>query len=112
MGRNAIDPFPLTVSLEKVGEGTFKAVAPAGATFNYVLLITVTNGTINGGATTLTIPHGSTESGTLTVTRTAGTTGHVLVDIAAFQRPPRTHYGYALVKSYALPLVVIRGINN
>ena len=49
LGRNAIDPLPLTVSLEKVGEGAFKAVAPAGATFNYVLPITMANGTINGG---------------------------------------------------------------
>ena len=112
LGRNAIDPLPLTVSLEKVGEGAFKAVAPAGATFNYILPITVTNGTINGGATTLTIPHGSVESGTLTVTRTAGTTGHVTVDIAAFPGLPRTHYGYALTKSDHLPLEVIRGINR
>ena len=52
------------------------------------------------------------ESGTLTVTRTAGTTGHVMVDIAAFPRLPRTHYGYALVKSDHLPLAVIRGINT
>ena len=112
LGQNAVDPLPLTVSLEKVGEGAFKAVAPAGATFNYVLPITVANGTINGGATTLIIPHGSMESGTLTVTRTAGTTGHVMVDIAAFPRLPRTHYGYALVKSDHLPLAVIRGINT
>ena len=112
LGQNAVDPLPLTVSLEKVGEGAFKAVAPAGATFNYVLPITVANGTINGGATTLIIPHGSMESGTLTVTRTAGTTGHVMVDITAFPRLPRTHYGYALVKSDHLPLAVIRGINT
>ncbi len=112
LGRNAIDPFPLTVSLEKVGEGAFKAVAPAGATFNYVLPITVANGTINGGATTLIIPHGRIESGTLTVTRPPGTTGHVMVDIAAFPRLPRTHYGYTLVKSDNLPLAAIRGINT
>ena len=112
LGQNAIDPLPLTVSLEKVRDGTFKAVAPAGATFNYVLSITVTNGTINGGATTLTIPHGSTESGTLTVTRTAGTTGDVTVDIAALPRLPGTHYGYALTKSDRLPLIAIGGINT
>ena len=112
LGQNAIDPLPITVSLEKVGEGAFKAVAPAGATFNYVLPITVANGTINGGTTTLTIPHGSIESNTLRVTRTAGTTGHVTVDIATFPRLPRTHYGYALTKSDHLPLVAIRGINT
>ena len=111
LGRNAIDPFPLIVSLEKVGDGVFKAVAPAGATFNYVLPITVTNGTINGGVTTLTIPHGSMESGTLTVTRTPGTTGHVMVDIGVFPGLPGTHYGYALTKSDYLPLAAIRGIN-
>ncbi len=112
LGRNTIDPFPLIVSLEKVGDGVFKAVAPAGATFNYVLPITVTNGTINGGVTTLTIPHGNMESGTLTLTRTPGTTGHVMVDIGAFPGLPRTHYGYALTKSDYLPLAVIRGINT
>ena len=114
LGRNAIDPFPFTVSLENVGaEGEFKAVAPAGALFDIVLPITVTHGSITGGATTVTIPQGNVESRTLTVTRTAGTTAHVTVGIGTLPNLPRfNHYGYALVKSDHLPLVIIRGPNT
>ncbi len=112
LSRNTIDPLPFTVSLEKIAEGEFKAVAPAGALFNIVLPITVTNGTITGDATTLTIPHGSVESSTLTVTRTAGTTGHVTVDIGTLPSLPRNHFGYALVKSDALPIIIISGANT
>ncbi len=111
LGRNVIDPLPLTISLEKVAEGQFKAVAPTGATFDFVIPITVSNGTITNGATSVTIPKGSAESETLTVTRTAGTTAHVTADIGALPNLPRKHYGYTLVKSDNLPLVVIRGIN-
>ena len=112
LGWNTVDPFPITVTLEKVVEGQFKVVVPTGATFDYVLPIRVANGSINGGATTVTIPQGSIESEVLTVTRTAGTTAHVAVDIGAFPRLPYNHYGYALVKPDNLPLAVIRGINT
>ena len=112
LGRNAVDPLPFTVSLEKVAEGQFKAVAPAGALFNIVLPITVTNGSVTGGVTTLTIPQGSVGSSTLTVTRNAGTTAHVTVDIGTLPSLPRNHYGYALVKSDALPITIISGTNT
>ena len=113
LGRNAIEPFPFTVSLKNVGMGEFKAIAPAGALFDIVLPITVTNGSIKGGVTTVTIPHGNVESETLTVTRTAGTTAHVTVDIGTLPNLPRfNHYGYAVVKSDNLPLVIIRGPNT
>ena len=101
---NAIDPLPLNVSLEKVGAGQFKAVAPVGAPFEIVLPLTVTNGSINGGATTLTIPAGSVESEPLTVTRTAGTSDDITVDIGTVPGIPSDHNGYALVKSTDLPL--------
>ena len=75
------DPRPLTVSLEKIGTDQFKAVAPMGATFNMVLPVTVTNGSINGVTrTTLTIPTGSVESDTLTVKRIPGTTAAVTLN--------------------------------
>ena len=75
-------PAPLlTLSLEQVGEGQFKATAPSGAPFDIVLPLNVTNGTINGGATTITISQGSVESAPLTVTPTPGTTDAVTVDI-------------------------------
>ena len=112
LGRNTVDPLPLTVSLEKVGTNQFKAVVPAGATFDIVLPITVTNGSISRGATTLTIPHGSVESGLLTVTRTPGTTAAVTADIGTLPSLPRNHFGYALVKSDSLPITIISGSNT
>ena len=112
LGQSVADPLPFTVSLEKVGAGAFKAVAPAGALFEIVLPITVTNGSVMGGAATVTIPHGSMESGILRVTRTAGTTAHVTVDIGKLPSLPRNHYGYALLKSDNLPLVIVRGPNT
>ncbi len=112
LSRNAIDPLPFTVSLEKVAEGEFKAIAPAGALFDIVLPITVTNGIVAGGLTTLTIPHGSVESSPLTVTRTVGTTAHVTVNIGTLPSLPRNHFGYALVKSDTLPLTIISGTNT
>ena len=118
---NTVDPLPLTVSLEKVGEGEFKAVAPTGAPFNLVLSISANNGTINGGATSITIPKGNVESGSLTVTRTPGTTAAVTVDIGdplpglpteTDTRGNPLHRGYALVKSDDLPLGIISAVGN
>ena len=104
---NSVDPLPLTVSLEKVGADQVKAVAPAGAPFDLVLPLTVTNGSISGGATTITIPAGSLESQPLTVTRTPSTTAAVTMDIGTLPRPPTNHSGYTLVKSADLPLEII-----
>ena len=102
---NSVDPLPLAVSLEKIGEDQFKAVAPTGAPFDIVLPLRVTNGSISGGTTTITIPIGSVESAPLTVTRTPGTTFAVTVDIGTLPGVPRSgHGGYALVKSSNLPL--------
>ena len=106
---NAVDPIPLTVSLEKVGDDQFKAVAPAGAPFAIVLPISVTNGSITGGATSITILAGSVESETLTVTRTPGATIPVTVNIGTLPGLPSDHSGYALVKSDDLPITVIEG---
>ena len=105
--RNSVDPLPLTVSLEKVGADQVKAVAPSGAPFNLVLPLTVTNGSISGGATTITISKGNVESTSLTVTRTSGTTAAVTVDIGTLPGLPSNHQGYALVKSADLPLEII-----
>ena len=103
---NTVDPLPLTVSLEKVADGQFKAVAPAGAPFEMMLPLTVTNGSIVGSANTITIPAGSVESDTLTVTRTAGTTAAVTVNIGTLPDLPADHEGYELIKSADLPLEV------
>ena len=94
-----------TVSLKKVEDGQFKAVAPTGAPFDIVLPISVTNGSISGGATSITIPTGSVESEVLTVTRTSGATFTTSVNIGTLPRLPANHSGYTLVKSADLPLV-------
>ena len=105
---NAVDPLPLTVSLEQVEVNQFKAVAPTGAPFEIVLPLIVANGTIDGGATAITIPKGRVESAPLTVTRTAGATGAISVDIGApLPVRPVSHTGYTLVKSDDLPLTFI-----
>ena len=109
---NTVDPLPLTLSLEKVADGQLKAVAPAGATFDIVLPISVTNGSINGGATTVTIPKGHVESETLTVTRTSGTTAAVTVNIGILPSLPQSHEGYVLRKSTDLPLEIITDTNT
>ncbi len=104
---NSVDSLPLTVSLGRVGADQFKAVAPTGAPFNILLPLNVTNGSINEGATTVTIPIGSVESGPLTVTRTSGSRAAVTVDIGALPGLPSNHQGYSLFKSPDLPLEVI-----
>ena len=104
---NSVDPLPLNVSLQLIGKGQFKAVAPTGAPFALVFPLIVGSGSINGGATTITIPAGSVESDTLTVTRTPGTTFAVTVDIGTLPSLPANHFGYTLVTSADLPLKVI-----
>ena len=104
---NAVDLLPLTVSLEQVGTDQIKAVAPTGAPFEIVLPISVTNGRLSDGATTITIPVGRVESASLTVVRTSGTTAAVTVDMGTLPGLPPDHAGYALVKASDLPLEVI-----
>ena len=99
LGDNSV-PLSIAVSLESVGEGQFKAMAPTGAPFNIVLPFSVTNGSIEGGATTIvTIPIGSVESEALRITRTPGTSDAITVDIGALPGVPTGHYGYRLAKS-------------
>ena len=104
---NTVDPLPMTVSLKKVAEGEFKAMVHTGAPFDIVLPVSATNGTIDGGATTITISQGSVEStSSLTVTRIEGTTDPATVDIGTLPGLPSDHNGYKLVKSGSLPLVI------
>ena len=115
MQDNTVDPIPLTVTLEKDGDDGFRARVREGAPFDVEVMLTINGGTIDGGATTLTVAKGSTTSGTLEVTRTAGSTDAVSVDIGTVPGLPtdtdsngNLHLGYTLVKSDALPLTVIR----
>ena len=85
---NSVDPLPVTVSLVSAGTGAFKATVDTGAPFNMVVPVSVTNGAIDGGATTVTIPTGSVEIGPLAVTRTPGATGAVAADIGTLPGLP------------------------
>ena len=107
LGNNTVDPMSITVSLEKVADGQFKAVAPTGAPFAIVLPISAMNGSIAGDATTVTISQGSVESSALTITRTEGTTDAVTVDIGTLPGLPSNHYGYTVSKSDTESLEVI-----
>ena len=100
LGDNTVG-LAITMSLEKVGGNQFKATAPTGAPFNIVLPVTVTNGSIDGEATTITIAAGSTESELLTVIPTPGTSDAVTVDIGTLPELPTSHFGYSLSKPSA-----------
>ena len=97
LGDNTVG-LSITVSLEKVGENQFKATTATGAPFDIVLPITVTNGSIDGGATTITIPAGNIESELLTVTHTPGTSDAITVVIGTLPELPTSHFGYSLDK--------------
>ncbi len=97
LGDNTVG-LSITVSLEKVGGNQFKATTATGAPFNIVLPVTVTNGSIDGGATTITIPTGNIESEPLTVIRTPGTSDAITAVIETLPELPTIHYGYSLVK--------------
>ena len=101
LGNNSVELY-VTVALEQVGESQFKATAPTGAPFNIVLPFSVTNGSVDSGATTITIPIGSVESDPLTVTRTPGISDAISVDIGNLSALPTNHQGYRLVKASAL----------
>ncbi len=105
---NLVDPMVLAVSLERVGNNGFKATVPAGAPFPITLPVSVANGSIDGGATTLGIPAGAVESGPLTVTRTAGKTAAVTADIGpSLPVPPHFHEGYKLARAAGLPREIL-----
>ena len=69
--------------------------------------VSVFNGEIDGGATTLTIPAGMVHSDSVSVTRSAGSTSAVTADIGTLPGLPSDHQGYALQKSSGLPLEVL-----
>ena len=112
---NDVDPLPFTVTLEKVGEDGFRARVLQGAPFDIELPLSITGGTIDSSATSLTVSKGTVESATLEVTRTAESTDAVSVDIGPLPGLPTdqdsngnlNHRGYALTKSDDLPLDVV-----
>ena len=108
MDGNTVDPLPLTVALEAVGVDQVRAKVPAGAPFEMHLPVTVTDGALAGGVTTLTVAAGAVASTPVTVYRTAGTSGAVTVDLGTpLPAPPESHWGYVLTPAASgLPVTV------
>ncbi len=100
LNHNTVDPFPLAVTLEKVGSDQVRAKVLAGAPFAVGIPVTVANGALDGGPTTLRVAAGSVEGTPVTVTRKAGTKAAVTVDIDLTTQPslPTDHYGYIFRK--------------
>ena len=103
---NPGSPLPLTVRLYPIGS-RFRAVAAAGAPFRLVVPLRVTNGRVEGGATTTTIAVGEENAATFAVTRAQGSTAAVTVDFGALPALPAGHQGYELRRSAALPLTAL-----
>ena len=108
--RNVFDPLPLVISLEKVGESQFKAVAPTGAPFDVEVSVSVSeSGTLELEANTVTIPAGAIESNPLGVTRAEDAREAVSVAISGLPALPQDHTGYFLQKDASGPRVILPG---
>ena len=107
LGSNTVNPMPLSVSLAKVGENQFRAVAPTGAPFALAVAVSSAGGTIDGGASSVTIPAGAAESPSVGVSRVPGAIEAVTVDIGTLPALPDAHSGYVLEKDTSLPLTVL-----
>ena len=100
------------VSLEKVKQSEFKVVFPLGAPHTVTFPITVTNGIIAGGRTSVAVRAGSTESNPLTVVRNADTDDAVTVSMGDLPSVPRSKgRGFGFSKSDT-PLVVLGAISR
>lgn len=107
---NARDPLPLAVSLEKAGEGQFRAVAPSGAPFDLEVGVRVSEtGMITGDVAAVTISTGATESSPVEVVRVEGTEAAVTVDITDLPDLPKQHKGYFPQKDETLPRTILPG---
>ena len=110
LGGNDVDPLPLAVTVEKVGSDRVRAKVLAGAPFAVEIPVTVANGTLDGGATALSVAAGSVEGTPVTVTRTAGTTAAVTVDVDLATQPtlPSDNTGYEFARaSSGLPVTIL-----
>ena len=110
---NKVHPLPLPISLEKVGESQFKAVAPTGVPVDTAVPVFVgSGGTIEGEASTLTITAGALKSAPVAINRVDGMGQSVSVEIGMLPRVSGTHRGYTLDKTGLLPLPVLPSIDG
>ncbi len=103
LGGNTVNPMNLTVLLELLENLQIRAVIPAGAPFDIVLPLTLTDGSIAGGATTLTFSAGDTESPVVTVEAAENATDDPTVSIGALPGIPTEHSGYQLFQGHQQP---------
>ncbi len=102
LGGNTVDPLSINLTLEFVSIGKIKVVAPIGLPFEFDFPITVTNGSISGGGTGVTIAAGATNSETITIIRTMGTTTTVTAAFGDLPDLPSDHEGYSFTKENSL----------
>ncbi len=115
VAENPVHPLLLTVTVEMAGSDRVRAKVPAGAPFAMSLPVSVTNGGLAGGASTLEITAGAVVGEAVAVTRTEGTTEAVMVDLGTplpsppmGTHPPYRHRGYAFVRAPSdLPVKIL-----
>ncbi len=110
LGGNTVDPLSINLILQFVSIGKIKVVAPIGLPFEFDFPITVTNGSISGGGTGVTIAAGATNSETITIIRTMGTTTAVTAAFGDLPDLPSGHEGYSFTKENSL--TVFRDVNT
>ena len=105
---NSGAPLPLYVTLEKTGNGEFKAVAPAYAPLLMEVRVNVSQtGELDGASGKIRIDKGAQESGVRTVSCAADAHGPVTVTLGKLPGLPTNHNGYQIKKSPDLPLNVM-----
>ncbi len=96
LGGNTVSPMPIFVSLEQVSSNQYRVVIPAGAPFDVVVPLLLTDGVSRPEVLgTLTVSKGSVRSSTQTVPVMQGT----FIDIGALPSLHTNHFGYTLSKS-------------
>ena len=111
---NRVDPMPIKVSLEKVGRREIKATIPTAAPFDMDIPVSVENGTITDGHTTISIKAGKLETAPadrLSVSRNVNVDDPVTASIGTLPSLPDNHNGYEFTKPDN-PLTVLTGLGR
>ena len=95
LGGNTVSPMPIIVSLQQMSHDQYRVVIPAGAPFDVVVPLRLTDGSLHEDLGSVTVPKGSLMSERKTVPVVAGK----FIDIGALPSLPPHHFGYTLSKS-------------
>ena len=107
--RNTVDPIPLDAALEKVDQDQFKLVMRTAAPTVITFPLTVANGSISGGRTSIAIQAGKNESNPLIVTRNVNVHDAVTVAFGTLPTLGWRYSGYEF-STPDDPLVVLGAI--